>query len=343
MARRKLTGALIGAGFFGGIQAEAWNRIDQADILAVADPDFDRATSFAKQWNIAEVYEGIEKVLQSAKPDFVDIATRPDSHLELVKLAADNGCDCICQKPMAPTVSQCEEMVAYCKSAGVRLLIHENWRWQPWYRAIKRAISECELGPIFHLRFHVRTGDGFGPDAYTVQPYFSEMKRLLIYETLIHHLDTARMIAGEVQSLYCQTRGINPKIVGEDCAVVSLNFRSGATGVIDGNRIHGDDPAPKVFGLLDVECEQGAVRVDRQGKVWTSRYDSGSGETEFDYKCSDQGYRGDSVFAVQQHMVQCLATGKPCESEGESYLKSVSLVEACYESADKNSVVELEI
>ena len=342
MSKTTLKAAIIGAGFFGGIQAEAWSRIRNVELVGVADPDQGRAHQFGSQWNIPGVFADAEALIKKLNPDFVDIATRPDTHLALVELAASTGCDCICQKPMAPSLADCKTMVEACESSNVRLLIHENWRWQPWYRAAKRAICEQNFGEIFHLRFHVRTGDGFGPDAYTVQPYFTEMNRFLIYETLIHHLDTARLIAGEVESIYCQTQRVNPKIAGEDCVAISINFSAGATGVIDANRINGENPAPKVFGLLEVECELGAVRIDADGAVWTRNYKTQTEEVKFDYVRADGGYRGDSVLAVQQHMLDCLASGEMCESEGREYLKSVQLVEACYQSAESNRVVAID-
>ena len=115
-------------------------------------------------------------------------------------------------------------MVESCASRGVRLLIHENWRWQPWYREAKRLISEERLGRVFHLGFRMRTGDGRGPAPYTHQPYFRQMPRLLLYETGVHFLDTFRFLGGEMESVFCQTDRINPAIQGEDCALLFVSF-----------------------------------------------------------------------------------------------------------------------
>ncbi len=89
----------------------------------------------------------------------MDIATRPDAHLALVKLAAANRAQVICQKPMAETWEDCLAMVEHCRTANVRLLIHENWRWQPWYREVKKLIDAGDFGRIFHLGFCMRNGD----------------------------------------------------------------------------------------------------------------------------------------------------------------------------------------
>lgn len=329
-------GVMVGAGFFAGIQAEAWSRLPSATITGVADPLIDKAQDFAAKWGIPQVYRDVEQMLAQEKPDFVDIVTRPETHLELVRQVAAHGCNIICQKPMAPTWAECEAMVEVCETAGVRLLIHENWRWQPWYREIKKLHQAESLGEIFHLGFHIRTGDGWGDGAYTVQPYFREMEQLLIYETLVHHLDTSRYLAGEIASVFCQTQRVNPRIVGEDYALVQLKFQSGGHGLLDANRIHGPVPAPQVFGTVTLEAEHGAVRLDSAGRLWLTRY--GEPEREHPYDWTDQGYRGDSVFAAQQHMVEALANGTAAEGEANDYLKTVGAVQACYDSAKLDEV-----
>src|SRR5688500_16073194 len=155
-------------------------------------------------------------MLDKERPTFVDIATRPESHLGLVRLAAEHGVHVICQKPMAPTWEECVAMVEVCERAKVRLLIHENWRWQPWYREAKKLLETGAIGRLFQISFFWRTGDGGGSEPYAVQPYFRQMPRLLVYETLVHILDTFRFLADEVTSVYCQNRRVNPVITGED-------------------------------------------------------------------------------------------------------------------------------
>ena len=335
----ELKGVIIGAGFFAQFHAEAWARIDGMKIVALADPDLEKAQAFAEQWNIPNVYDNAEKMLQQEKPDFVDIITRPDSHLTLTQLAASFGANVICQKPMAPKWDECLMMVSTYKDAGVRLLMHENWRWQPWYREIKKLIEADTFGKIFHLGFHMRTGDGRGENPYTAQPYFKEMPRLFIYETGVHFLDTFRYLAGEISSLYCQTNRVNPFILGEDYATVNLTFTSNARGIIDANRIAGPRVPEIAFGTFSLEGERASLRMTPQGDLWINIYD----QPEFlhSYHKPTIGYKGDSIFALQEHFVDCLLSGAGCESEGEEYLKTVKAVLACYESAEQNRVVNL--
>jgi predicted dehydrogenase len=339
MSNRELKGVLIGAGYFAGFQAEAWQRIAGVYIAAVADSFVSKAEPFAAQWQIPQIYADAETMLRAERPDFVDIVTRPDTHLTLTTLAAQYGAHVICQKPMAPTWAECEQMIAACRRAGVRLLMHENWRWQPWYREVKRLLDEDRLGRLFQLGFHLRLGDGRGAEAYAAQPYFREMPRLLIYETAVHFLDMFRYLAGEIETIFCRTARLNSHIRGEDVALIHTMFVNGTNGLIDANRISGALPSPVAFGTLTVEGERASLRMSPDGALFLTDY--GAVEQPHAYDKPEIGYKGDSVKAAQQHYADCLRTGAPCESEGEAYLPTVEAVHACYESAVMQQVVRL--
>jgi len=335
-----LKGVMIGAGYFAQFHAEGWSRTSGAVIAAVADAMPGRAREFAAKWGIPSADLDAAEMLDREKPDFVDIVTRPEAHLPLTELAASKGIHVICQKPMAPDWQTCLAMVAVCKSAGVRLLIHENWRWQPWYRETKRLMESGSLGTPYHLAFRHRAGDGLGPTPYQLQPYFVQMPRFLVYETLVHHLDTGRYLAGEIESLYCQTKRINPVIVGEDCVLIQLTFVNGIQGLIDGNRISGKVPSSLALGSFRVEGDRGMIRCSSSGKLFLTQH--GKDETAVSYALPSTGYRGDSIRAAQEHYVACLRTGDRCESEGEEYLKTVAAVDACYQSAEVGQIVKPE-
>ncbi|MDC0502963.1 Gfo/Idh/MocA family oxidoreductase [Verrucomicrobiales bacterium] len=141
-----------------------------------------------------------KKVLTEEKPDFVDIITPPETHLDLCKIAVAHGVDVICQKPLAPTYEETLELVSLAKESSGRYMVHENWRWQPRYRELKRLITEGTLGEIYHFTMKTRLGDGWGEDAYLArQPFFREYPRLFIFETGVHFLDTFRLLFGEVE------------------------------------------------------------------------------------------------------------------------------------------------
>lgn len=188
-----LKGICIGAGYFSQFQYEAWSRIPEVEILAVCNRNQDRARATAEAYNIPKVLEraDLESALDELKPDFLDVITPPETHKEIVKLAANRGIHVICQKPLAPTLEESQEIVQLASDAGIRFLVHENWRWQPWYREIKSQMDRGVIGDLHSISVLMRMGDGWPADAYlSRQPFFRDYPRLLIYETGVHFLDT---------------------------------------------------------------------------------------------------------------------------------------------------------
>jgi hypothetical protein len=125
-----------------------------------------------------------------------------------------------------------------------------------------------------------------------------------------------------------RTQRLNPAIVGEDQALIITRFDSGAAGLIDANRFTGPVPAPVAMGTCLVEGTDGMLRVSPHGEVFRTR--AGEAEERLPYTPPSQGYKGDSVYATQAHVIDGLQTGAPTESEGRDYLRTVALVEACY-------------
>lgn len=334
---KPLRAAVIGAGYFSQFHFDAWSRLDGVKLIAVCDIDRDAAQRIADQYDIPEVYSNVASMLDEAKPDFVDIITRPDSHLNLVREAASRGIPIICQKPLAPTFAESLQIVEIAESAGVPLMVHENFRFQLWHREIRRLLDAGTIGTRLHsLSFRMRTGDGSGPDAYLArQPYFREMPRFLLHETGVHFIDTFRFLGGEVDEITAVLRRLNPDIAGEDAGLVTFHFANGAIGTWDANRCNesaADDPR-YTFGTLQVEADGGSIRLDEEGRLFIKQL--GKAESEHEYAHSRRGFAGDCVFFTQQHFVECLRSGTAFETSGREYLKTLELVEAAYESAER--------
>ncbi|WP_168566537.1 Gfo/Idh/MocA family protein [Crateriforma spongiae] len=331
----QLKGAVIGAGYFSQFHYDAWNRISDVEIVACCDRDLTRAKDAAQQYGIDHVYGDVGEMLDRHDVDFVDIITRPDTHLPLVQLAAARGLAVICQKPLAPTVAEARKLVDAADQQGVRLMVHENFRFQPWYREIKKLLDDGAIGDRLHtLSFRNRAGDGHGDDAYLArQPYFQTMEQFLIFEAGIHTIDTFRYLGGEITQAWCWHRKLNPVIAGEDTAIGVFRFQEGATGLYDANRYNestADNPR-YTFGDVLVEGNSGSIRLYDDGRLTIQRL--GQKETPHDYSPSRHGFAGDCVFATQEHFVQNLLSGQPFETDGPSYLKSLAVQEAMYASS----------
>ncbi|WP_127584641.1 Gfo/Idh/MocA family protein [Paenibacillus koleovorans] len=338
MSSSALNGLLIGAGHFASIQLEAWQSVNGGSIGGIFSLDLEEAEKLARRYGI-RAYASWDEAIERLKPDFIDICTPPDSHYAYAKLAADLGLPILCQKPIAPTMEESEALVAYCAARHVPLMINENWRWQGWYREMKRMIGVGMLGIVYHVYFAMRPGDGWGDAPYSAQPYFRRMNPFLIYETGIHWIDTFRFLLGDIHSVYSQVRTINPAIAGEDLAVVHFNFKSGAIGIYDANRTsYMEQERCDTYGYMTMEGTEGKLRLDENGRI---RYTPRNGtESEHVYPIP-AGWKGGGAIGAQQHFIDGLTRGEPFESSGEEYMKTVRVVYACYESAAKQRIVTI--
>lgn len=338
----QLRGVCVGAGYFAKFQYEAWNRIPEVKITALCDRNLEKGQQIADEFGIESVYTDFAEMLQTEKPDFADIITPPETHLEYCKVAADLGVNIIVQKPLAPTLSEAQALVDYCTKKGVRLMVHENFRFQPWHREIKNLIDSQSIGELFYLNFRMRMGDGWQNDAYLArQPYFRTMPKLLVYETGIHFIDTFRYLVGEIASVYANLKKLNPEIAGEDAGIIHFNFKNGVSGVYDANRYNeSNSENPRyTFGEFLIEGSKGSIRLYNDGKITIQLL--GEKETEVTYTHEKINFAGDCVYFTQKHFAACLLKNSAFETSGEDYLKNIGVQEAVYEASNKRKVIFL--
>lgn len=332
----ELRGAVIGAGYFSHFHYDAWSRIDGVKIVACCDIDVAKAADVANKYEIERSFGDYGQMLDECEVDFVDIITRPDTHLEVVREIARRGLPMICQKPLAPTMEEAIRLVAVANQAGVRLMVHENFRFQPWYREIKKLLDAGAIGDRLHtITYRNRAGDGHGDDAYLArQPYFQTMERFLIHEAGIHTIDTFRYLAGEIRRVWCVLRKLNPVIAGEDTGLAVMEFEEAGLGVYDANRFNESTAENQryTFGEVLVEANGGSIRLYDDGRITIQEL--GSAERSHEYTPATTGFAGDCVLTTQQHFIDGLQSGDPFETDGTSYLKSLAVQAAMYRSAE---------
>lgn len=340
--RPRLKGVCIGAGYFSHYHYDAWQRIPEVEIAAFCSRDPNRIRAVQERFGISRVYHDYREMLDREKPDFVDIITPPPTHLEMCREAARRGIHIICQKPLAPSLEEAKTLVTEVSRSGVRFMVHENFRFQPWYREMKRILDEGTLGRVFSISIQTRMGDGWGENAYLDrQPYFRDYPRLLIYETGVHFIDTFRYLLGEIRRVTAWLRRLNPVIAGEDCGLMVCEFHSGALGVWDANRYNEPNyENPRyTFGQTLLEGEKGSVRLYADGRLTVQLL--GASEQVVEYNPPRHGFAGDCCYATQRHFIEGLLTGRPFETDGWDYLKTLTVQEAVYQSAATGQPVEI--
>lgn len=330
---KSLRVGVIGCGFFAQNHLAAWAGMDGVTLAAVCDIDPEKARAAGAAFGAEDVYTDVAEMFSRAELDFVDIATKMDSHVRLVGLAIERGLPIIVQKPLAPTWAECVAIVERCEAAGIPLMVHENTRFLNPVRRAREVIDSGRLGALNWARVSFRTGH----DIYGKQPYLALEENFAILDLGVHMLDVVRFLLGDVAMLYCQTRSVKPGIRGEDQATVMLHHTSGATSVVEcsyASKIH-PDPFPEL--TLQVEGTRGSLAL-APGYRMTVFVDGEAEEHDVSptiFPWSTPPWHGtqESVVRVQQHWVDTLRARVEPETSGRDSLKTYGLVFGAYASA----------
>jgi predicted dehydrogenase len=261
------------------------------------------------------------------------------SHRKLVELAAAHGVPAIVQKPFAPAIDDCRAMVEACARAGVPLMVHENFRFQTPIMAVHEVLEQGAIGRPFFARISWRTGY----DVYANQPYLALEERFIILDLVIHLLDVARFLFGEVRRLTCRTASIRPGIRGEDAATILLEHQDRVVCVVDATYQARQDPDPFPETLIEVDGSAGTLRL-RQGYALTVTGREGTLRRDVApalLPWASRPWHGvqESVLAAQRHWIDCLRSGIEPATSGADNLRTFALCEAAYASAATGDTV----
>jgi predicted dehydrogenase len=326
--------AIAGAGFFSRFQIEGWQAIPGVQVVGNANRHLDKAQEVARRHGIVYASADAAAMLDAVKPDLLDVITSPPAHRTLVDLAIERRIPVICQKPFGTTYGEAVAMVEAAEAARVPLVVHENFRFEPWWREVRRLVDEGRLGTLHSIAFRMRPGDGQGPRAYLDrQPYFQAMPRFLIVETGIHFIDSFRFLMGEVEAVTARLRRMNPAVAGEDAGYVIFEFERGATGLLDANRCN-DHPAAnpwRTLGQLWFEGSGGVLRMDGDARLWWKPHGGAEVAHTYDMGRAD-AFGGGACEWLQRHVVAHLLQGAPVENAARDYLANLRVQEAVYVS-----------
>lgn len=343
MTDRKLHVIAIGAGYFAQFQLRAWQRLPGVELAAIVEPATNRHTELAASYGGVNLVTSLAQALQQAPADIIDIITPPTTHLALIKEACRLApqATIICQKPFCTDLQQAREAVAV--AANQSLVVHENFRFQPWYKQIKSLLDSNALGEVYHAQFNLRPGDGQGPDAYLArQPYFRDMERFLIHETGIHWVDVFRYLFGEPEAVYADLQRHNPVISGEDTGHFVLHYASGLRAHFDGNRLldHAAENTRLTMGTMTIEGSDASLCLHGNGAIDVRKHGE-LNSTPHPYSFNDTDFGGDCVYLLQQHVVEHLLHSTPLHNTADAYLRNVELEAAIYQSAQSKALCEL--
>ena len=320
---------MAGAGSISFNHLLAWNTVPDVEVVAIANPTIQKAQSRATEFGIPAFYDNVAEMLDKHDLDILDIASSRSTHPENIRLAAARGVHILCQKPLADTLAESEQLVGEVEGV-VRLMVNDNRRFRSDFRQIGQWIQEGKVGAIRQAAMVMfRSGYLPGPDgqrpAIVKFPAMAKEKRLLIAETLIHQLDVLRYLVGDMAVVACRAKQTEDDLMGETMATLLLDTGSGAPVVLVGSFVAPgfgvavSDRLELIGSCASVILDKGTLTL-MGPEPQTLTYDM---KKEYQH-CFDAG---------MQHFVACLRLGVPFESTAQDNLKTLRLVEDAYEKA----------
>ncbi|RRB04292.1 Gfo/Idh/MocA family protein [Larkinella rosea] len=340
---KNLKFAVIGTGFWANYQIPAWFEVGGVELLALYNRTRSKADVLAQQFKVPYVYDRVEDLLDRHSPelDFVDIITDVDTHAPLTALAASYGLDVICQKPMSTGLEAARNMLEDSRRANVRLLIHENFRWQAPIRKLQEIINSGAIGKPFKARLSFCSGF----PVFANQPFLADLEQFILTDIGSHLLDVCRFLFGEVASLYCQTRRVNPRIKGEDVANVLMQMRSGLSCYAEMSyaSILEKEAFPQTLAVVEGETGSVVLTHDFQLRISTRQGTVLAEGNPTLYSWLDPAYAvvHSSIVDCNRNLLAGLRGTGRAETTAEDNFETIRLVYAAYESAARNEVVYL--
>jgi predicted dehydrogenase len=237
----------------GSTHAAGWAETEAitAGFVAESRP---RAQAMAEQYG-AQVYPNFPAML--ADVDIVDICAPTHLHYDMVLEAATAGKDMICEKPLARSVAQGQEMIAACQSAGVKLLVAHVVRFFPEYAQAKATIDHGHIGQPAVIRLT----SGTFQTKKAIDNWFVDFEKSggMMLDLMIHDFDYARWVAGEVESVFAKSISSTRPDTPVDYGLAILKHQNGAISHIEGSWAY---PPPLFRTRLEIAGSDGWLEFD---------------------------------------------------------------------------------
>jgi glucose-fructose oxidoreductase len=270
-------------------------------------------------------YETFDQIADNSDIDIVYVVLPNSMHAEYTIRAAKAGKHVICEKPMALSVRECEQMIEACERAGKSLSIGYRMQFEPTTQEVMRIGQEKVFGDVRM----VCAAAGYNEGRAGHWKFSREMGGGAMMDMGVYSLQAARYVTGEEPiSVTAQTFTRRPELITEvdETTSFQLEFPSGAVA-----NLHTS------FGMnmnyLDVRAERGWVKVDP-----FSAYGGIKGATSqgpLDYPVVNQ------QAAQMDEVAACIQEGKPMRVPGEEGLADMRVVEAVYRSIRTGEKVRL--
>lgn len=322
----KIRVALIGCGRAGLIHARNYlGQVPGGELAALCDPVENSLLAAQRELGINKGYTDYRELMADESIDAVIVATPTRFHHEMVIAAAKAHKHVFCEKPMAESTRECDEMIAACAENGVKLQLGFMRRFDRSFRRAKAQLESGAVGAVTMIRSNT-----YGPSE--PKPWMFDVRTSYgpIGEVNSHDFDTLRWYAGsEAESVYAIGHNFRSQEVAEkypeyyDTCQTLITFQNGVIGAIGGAQYvrYGYDARTEILGT------EGIIKVGSQHAVQVETVTA-------DRVCSTDSVPSwqtlflDAYAAEDSAFIQCILDDTEPEVTGEDGKRALMLVYA---------------
>ncbi len=279
---KKLNIGMIGYGFMGRTHSNAYASVNhffdleyKPVLKAVCARNEERVKAFADQWGYESTETDWRKLIERDDIDAVDICTPNNLHKEIAIAAAEAGKMILCEKPLARTAAEGEEMCQAVEKAGVLNTVWYNYRRVPAVSLAKQLVDEGRLGRIFHYRANFLQDWTISADLPTGGEGLWRLDADaagsgVTGDLLAHCIDTAVWINGPITSVTAMTEtfvkerkhsltGEIAQIKIDDACAFLARFANGSLAIFESTRYA---RGHKALYTLEINGEKASLAWD---------------------------------------------------------------------------------
>ncbi|HEU4901837.1 MAG TPA: Gfo/Idh/MocA family oxidoreductase [Flavisolibacter sp.] len=324
--KRGLGVALVGLGYYStDLLAPALQLTKNCYLAGIVTGTPAKAEAWKQQYNIPDKniynYGNFDQIASNPAIDVVYVVLPPSMHAEYVVRAANAGKHVWCEKPMAPSAKDCQEMIAACRKNKRSLAIGYRLQHEPTTQAYRRIIQQQQLGKV-QL---VSCAAGYRENRTDHWKQKKEMGGGVLGDMGVYAIQGARFGAGTEPIAVVKAKAYTnrPEIYKnglDEIVEATLEFPGGV--LADIKTSFAED-----INFLDVSMEKGTLEVSPYQPYAGVRAKSPLGEIYHDYKVPWQQAKqmDDNAMAIMQN--------KPVLVPGEEGLRDIRVLEAIYQSA----------
>jgi predicted dehydrogenase len=353
----RLTFGIVGAGVIGPSHAAAIGTVEEAQLVAVADPVAEAAESMAQRFGV-RAYASLGEMLAAERPDVVDICTPSGLHRDAAIEAMRAGCHVIVEKPIEIHLDRVDEMLRVQEEMGVKLAVIFQHRFDPSTEQVYALMREGAFGRLVLGNAQILW---WRSQAYYDRGAWRGTWALdgggVLMNQGIHSIDLLQWLMGPVASVQAYTGTLAHRMETEDVAVAALRFRSGALGTVAGTTA----AYPGVTTRVEIFGDRGSAMIadDKLIYLHLARDETeapgdygaagwGSQRVQAEDAAAGTGVAAPGGIPIDGHvrqiadMIRAIREDGTPVVDGHEARRSVAIIRAIYESAQTGREVAVE-